>query len=71
MKIKTSKNMGKSQKSLAYIFSQYLIRSKQTPGALGFTGQTLPGSGFGIFTDRDQRTIFLDFEFRKSAFFNY
>ena len=29
----------------------------------------LPGVGLGIFTDRDQRGIFLGFEFRKSVFF--
>ena len=28
-----------------------------------------PGGGLGIFTDRDQRSIFLGFEFRKSVLF--
>ena len=28
-----------------------------------------PGGGLGIYTDRDQRSIFLGFEFRKSVFF--
>ena len=30
-----------------------------------------PGGGPGIFTDRDQRSIFLGFEFRESVFFGY
>ena len=29
----------------------------------------VPGGGLGIFTDRDQRSIFWGFEFRKSVFF--
>ena len=28
-----------------------------------------PGGGLDIFTDRDQQSIFVSFEFRKSAFF--
>ena len=30
-----------------------------------------PGGGLGIFMDRDQWSIFWDFEFRKSVFFGY
>ena len=30
---------------------------------------SLPEGGLGIFTDRDQRSIFWGFEFRKSVFF--
>ena len=29
---------------------------------------TFPGGGLGIFTDRDQRSIFWGYEFRKSVF---
>ena len=33
------------------------------------TFMEVPGGGLGIFTDRDQLSIFLSFEFRKSVFF--
>ena len=31
----------------------------------------VPGGGLDIFTDRNQQSIFLGFEFQKSAFFGY
>ena len=31
--------------------------------------QLTPGGGLGIYSDRDQRSTFLGFEFRKSVFF--
>ena len=34
-----------------------------------FTYPAGPGGGLGIFTDRDQRSIFLGFEFQESVFF--
>ena len=34
-----------------------------------FTANTNPGDGLGIFTSRDQQSIFFGFEFGKSVFF--
>ena len=37
--------------------------------SISSTFMKVPGGGLGIFTDRNQRSIFLGFEFQKSAFF--
>ena len=50
------------------MFESFILRWSETKKLLDLH-QSLPGGGLSIFTDRDQRSIFLGFEFRKSVFF--